>query len=142
MKIEQVDDAPSTPNKLKHPNSFSRELVLQYLYMQELNENAEPFISSTLFAQKLYETVIINKSTFDATITKLADNWHISRIATVEKNILRLAMAELKAFPNTPFNVVIDEAVELAKLFSNKEAGAFVNGILDQLKPIISTHSN
>ena len=142
MKLEQVEWEPSKPPKIKHPNTLARERVLQYLYMYELNNDAEPFtsflhrqpIAGASFALKLYETVITNKSEFDATITKLADNWAISRIAVVEKNILRLAMAELKAFP-TPFSVVINEAVELAKFFANNDASKFINGVLDQLKP-------
>jgi N utilization substance protein B len=55
-------------------------------------------------------------------------------MATVDRNIVRLAFAELKYEKDTPYRVILDEAVELAKQFSTEDSGAFVNGVLDKLR--------
>jgi N utilization substance protein B len=63
-----------------------------------------------------------------------ADNWRLSRIATVERNILRLAIYELqRAGSRRPPKVIIDEAVQLAHWFGGARAPAFVNGVLDRV---------
>ena len=66
----------------------------------------------------------------DELIVKHADNWRFERLAAIDRAILRLAIHELRAAV-TPYKVVLNEAVELAKKFSSEESGAFVNGILD-----------
>jgi N utilization substance protein B len=66
----------------------------------------------------------------DKLVSELSENWRLDRLATVDRNILRLAIYEFRA-GTAPINVVIDEALELAKKFSSAEASAFLNGILD-----------
>ena len=70
----------------------------------------------------------------DAAIAEAATNWRFDRIAAVDRNILRIAAYELMMEPHTPASVVIDEAVEMAKRFSEAEAPGFVNGVLDAVK--------
>jgi N utilization substance protein B len=63
-----------------------------------------------------------------------ATHWSLARIAPVERNILRLAAYELLYRHDIPEKVAINEAIELAKLYGSEESGAFVNGILDQIR--------
>src|SRR5262245_32185847 len=70
----------------------------------------------------------------DAAIAAAATNWRFDRIAAIDRTILRLAAYELMKEPDTPPSVVIDEAVEMAKRFSEADAPAFVNGVLDAVK--------
>jgi transcription antitermination protein NusB len=67
---------------------------------------------------------------FDARVTRLAEHWRFERVGVVERNILRLALAEL-AEGATPVRVVIDEAIKLAHWFAGARSPAFVNGVLD-----------
>ena len=69
----------------------------------------------------------------DELISHHADNWSIHRLATVESNILRLAVWEM-LHGGTPAAVAIDEAVELGKRFGGEDSGAFINGVLDGLR--------
>jgi N utilization substance protein B len=71
-----------------------------------------------------------SRGTLDENITLHAANWELKRMAALDRNILRLAAAELFFFNDVPFRVVIDEAVELAKKFATPEAAKYVNGIL------------
>jgi len=70
----------------------------------------------------------------DAAIAEAASNWRLDRIATVDRTILRLGTYELMAERGTPFAVVLDEAVELAKRFGEADSPAFVNGVLDAIR--------
>ena len=74
------------------------------------------------------------QETLDAAIAAAATNWRFERIAAVDRNILRIAAYELMMELHTPASVVIDEAVEMAKRFSEAEAPGFVNGVLDAVK--------
>jgi N utilization substance protein B len=69
----------------------------------------------------------------DKLIEAASLNWRLSRMPTVDRNILRLAAYELLACEDVPASVSINEAVELAKRFGEKESGSFVNGILDRI---------
>ena len=85
------------------------------------------------FAVKLFYGVCGKKDEIDALIEQNAQNWEIERMAAVDRNIIRLAAYEIIAMPETPINVIIDEAVEISKKYSTKDSGKFVNGILDKL---------
>jgi len=86
-----------------------------------------------IFSEVLVRGVSSHIDELDAKISKYAKNWSINRIGSVERNVLRLAFYELLHAPDVPPPVVINEAIDLAKYFSNADAGRFVNGILDQL---------
>lgn len=68
----------------------------------------------------------------DALIARVAEHWTLDRMATVDRNILRMAIYELVS-TDTPVGVVINEAVELAKRYSTEESGRFVNGMLGKM---------
>jgi N utilization substance protein B len=82
--------------------------------------------------EELVRGVGARREELDATLTRLSRNWRIERMAVVERNIIRLALWELLHAPSVPINVVINEAIELAKRFGTAEGAAFVNGILDR----------
>ena len=71
------------------------------------------------------------KTAIDAYIADAARNWRVERLAVIDRLLLRLAVHELLAHPGTPPRVVIDEAIELARVYSGEEAAKFVNGVLD-----------
>lgn len=84
------------------------------------------------FALTIIREVERNRDAIDAEIEKAAKNWSLSRMGTIERNVIRMAAAELR-LATSPRGVIMDEAVELAKRFGDKESGAFVNGIADRL---------
>ncbi len=83
------------------------------------------------FARKLFGVVKDNLDEINIILNKHIQNWDIDRLAIVDKNILRLGVAEIMLFPETPVKVAIDEAIELAKLYGSADSGRFVNGVLD-----------
>lgn len=84
------------------------------------------------FAEALASRVVANVSAIDRLAAEAADNWRLSRIAVVERNILRLAIQELMD-GSVPPKVAIDEAVQLAHWFGGAKAPGFVNGVLDRI---------
>ena len=92
--------------------------------------------STRKFANQLFEGAIASADATDELVGKLADNCRFDRLAAVDRNILRLAIYEFRS-GTAPPNVVINEALELAKKFSSAEAPAFLNGILDTALKII-----
>jgi N utilization substance protein B len=84
------------------------------------------------FANALFEGAAKNVVVLDEIITKHAENWRFERLAAIDRAILRLAVHELRG-GETPPKVVLNEAVDLAKKFSNEDSGSFVNGILDAI---------
>ena len=85
------------------------------------------------FAEQLVRLTLSNQPRIDALIAETAEHWRLSRIAALDRIILRLAIGEFLDGA-TPRNVVINEALELAKTFSGDESVKFVNGILDAVK--------
>ncbi len=86
------------------------------------------------FSTKLVEGVLLKKEEIDATIMKYAANWELNRMAAVDRNILRISTYEILSDIDTPISVIIDEAIEISKLYSTQESGKFINGILDKIK--------
>ena len=80
--------------------------------------------------EQLARGTVANALRIDQQIQDKAENWRLSRMAVVDRNILRLAIYEL-SLNLVPAPVIIDEAIELARQFSNDEAAAFINGLLD-----------
>ncbi len=98
-------------------------------FLQEWTKDAE--VSD--FARQLIEGVRANLPEIDKNISRIARNWSLERKAVVDRGILRLGAFELLYRDDIPANVSINEAVDLAKKFSTKESGAFVNGVLDHI---------
>lgn len=128
----------------------SREFALQMLFewdmtrqdpvrVEKLFWRSAPAAASTReFANQLFEGTVNQSDTLDELVAKFAENWRLERIAAIDRNILRLAIYELRA-TTTPATVVIDEALELAKKFSSAEAPAFLNGVLDAARKSLAT---
>jgi len=87
-----------------------------------------------LFADPLIRGVVEHRDEADAIIKKHAKNWELHRIAAEDRNILRLAIYEMRHRDDIPPVVSINEAVDIAKKFSTHDSGKFVNGILDKVK--------
>jgi len=126
----------------------AREAAFQMLYQWEIGratpetaaadyqtieqEGVAPLTPvSRRFAEALVAGTVADVAQIDALIGRHAQHWRIERIAIVDRLILRLAIFELLHVPDTPPSVVIDEAIELARTFSEEEAVRFVNGVLD-----------
>ena len=124
----------------------AREWVLRALYAREMDpEAAEPLDVlleadppreiDRVFARRLYDVACRDTSRYDGLIESKLENWDISRLALLDLLLLRMALAEFEHFPDVPERVTINEVIELAKRYSGAQAGSFVNGILDALKP-------
>ncbi len=121
----------------------SRENCLKFLFQQEFLNQAETnfekfkinFIKTDLndvdFIQKLTFYVLENKSNLDTVISSYSDNWKIERLALVDLLLLRMAIAEIEMKLTAP-KVVINEILEIAKVYSSKDSVSFINGVLDQ----------
>jgi N utilization substance protein B len=84
------------------------------------------------FAEKLVRGVRQNQGELDAQIQSASRNWRLERMARVDRNLIRLALYELKHADDVPAKVAINEAIEIAKRYGTSESSAFVNGILDR----------
>jgi len=122
----------------------ARELALQLLYQWELRgippeqveeafwPGAKAAQTTREFAHRLFTGAVAAVKQIDALIETHATNWRLDRMSAIDRNILRLATFELR-FATAPPKVVLDEAVELAKKFSDDAAPSFVNGVLDAI---------
>lgn len=122
--------------------SHDRETALQYIYLcdvhGELSQNEEMYRCflqhfrerrESVFCQKLCLGTLENLEKIDRIIEDCAANWKITRMARVDRALLRVGTYELTAL-TTPFKVVIDEVVELAGRYGSSSSKAFVNGVL------------
>lgn len=85
----------------------------------------------------LVHGVVDHAARLDEAIAAHSKGWSLSRMPTIDRNVLRIAAFELLGRPDVPVAVVIDEAVELAKRFSTDDSGRFVNGVLSALVPVL-----
>ena len=85
------------------------------------------------FASILFQKVAEHKEELDADVAIAVENWDFTRIALLDRLVLRMALCELLYFDEIPPKVSINEAIELAKTYSTGKSGVFVNGILDAL---------
>jgi transcription antitermination protein NusB len=130
------------------PRSLARERALGLIYEAELKSVPPSDVLAELpappdpFAVELVEAVEQNLSRIDPLLAAAAVDWELSRMPVVDLTVLRLAVAELITWPETPVAVILDEAVELAKEFSTEESGKFVNGVLSSVVPKVRPDSN
>jgi transcription antitermination factor NusB len=126
--------------------TLSREMSLKILYAADitkepLDESSRKFLENNQqeedevvsYAVYLVNGVKENMEKIDAVISKYAANWEIGRMATVDRNILRVASYELLFSDEVPPKVAINEAIEMAKKYGDKDSSKFVNGILDKI---------
>lgn len=118
-----------------------RERVLQVLYQLEFQPQEEARITDELsndlseemriFYSRILQGIRTHQEEIDPMIEKyLREGWSLNRIATLDRAVLRIAMFELIYEKNTPPKVVINEAVEMAKMYSGEESSSFINGCL------------
>ena len=85
------------------------------------------------FADDLFRVAAERREEIDRVIEQHAEHWRMDRMAAVDRNVLRAAVAEMVGFPATPKPVVINEALEIARKFSSPESVVFINGVLDSV---------
>jgi N utilization substance protein B len=138
-------DAPrsqrGSPRPVGRSAARRRAVILLYqrdvtgLAVDDLVENAvragEPPLDD--FARELVEGVEAERPALDEAITAAAEGWTAERLAPLERNILRVAVHEIRSRPDVPPAVSIDEAVGLARRYCQPQAAAFVNGILGRI---------
>jgi len=127
----------------------ARVLALQALYRMDLTKEGPDSTLSLLwrdlsvkgdtrrFAEECVRGVWRDRHRIDSLIRRHSEHWRLERMAFVDRNILRLGVYELIHHPEIPARVVINEAVELGKRFSTEASGAFINGVLDQIRKIV-----
>lgn len=124
----------------------SRELALQMLFQADMGRQTPDQVRGTFwkshesvsedvrgFAEDLFRVADDRHAEIDGLIEQHTEHWRMDRMAAVDRNLLRAAVAELIGFPDTPRAVVINEALEIARKFSTPESVQFINGVLDSV---------
>ena len=122
----------------------SRELAMQMLFQGDLGKQKPDDVERVFwesrddvddetrgFADDLHRLATRREDEVDALITKHAQNWRLERMAAVDRNLLRTAVAEMIGFPKTPAAVIINESLEIARRYAAPESVHFLNGVLD-----------
>ncbi|MDH5762430.1 MAG: transcription antitermination factor NusB [Nitrospinota bacterium] len=132
---------------------FSRELVIQFLYLSEMNEGnisnqLQQFLEDNpcspdvqTFAEDILKDIFDNKKEIDAKLEKYSEHWTLSRMTVIDRNLLRMAASELMYSKTVPPKVAIDEAVEIAKKFGSEDSPNFINGVLDRILKELNTET-
>jgi N utilization substance protein B len=124
----------------------SRELALQMLFQADMGKQEPEAVRKSFwgertnvdedvrgFAEDLFRVASDRASQIDGLIEKHTQHWRMDRMAAVDRNILREAVAEFLGYPTTPRAIVINEALEIARKFSTPESVQFINGVLDSV---------
>ncbi|WP_066060673.1 transcription antitermination factor NusB [Neobacillus soli] len=121
----------------------AREKALQALFQIDVS-NSEPALAiehvlegeaGDEYLNKLVLGVVENKTEIDKLIMGSLEKWSMDRLATVDRNLLRLATYELIYIRNeVPENVILDEAIEIAKIYGDDQSSKFINGVLSKVK--------
>jgi len=126
----------------------ARELAMQMLFQGDMGKMTAAEVRKTFwlareeeeedadtrgFAEDLYRVATAKADEIDDLIEKYAKNWRLERMPAVDRNVLRLAAAEMLGFQSTPVPIVINEALEIARRYSGPESVSFLNGVLDAM---------
>jgi N utilization substance protein B len=124
----------------------SRELTMQMLFQGDLGKQTAAEVSTLFwpsrddvdaetrgFAEDLYRVATTRQPEIDALIEAHSQNWRLERMATVDRNLLRAAVAEMLGYPATPAPIIINESLEVARRYAAPESIHFLNGILDAI---------
>ena len=111
--------------------ALRRFFVLEVAAPDEAGAPLEP--EARDFCEQLVRGTWSHRDEIDEILRRLSQSWRLERMATVDRNVLRLATYELRYGGEVPAAVVLDEAIELAKRYGSDTSGAFVNGILDRV---------
>jgi transcription antitermination protein NusB len=130
----------------------ARELALQMLFQYDIAGNEPAMILTTFeplrtvneetrdFAVRVFAGTVGILEKIDEMIVQQTEHWRISRMAVVDRNIIRMSVYEFLHEPGTPKLVVMNEAIEIAKSFGSEKSGQFVNGILDGILKRYNLH--
>jgi N utilization substance protein B len=129
------------------PRRKAREYALQMLFQWDITHDTIDQVVATFFqnlpdestatvdfARQLVTGTVDHVEQIDEIIRRHAEHWRLDRMATVDRNLLRLAIYEFLYGKETPKTVVINEAIEIARRFSAQESPQFINGVLDSIK--------
>lgn len=124
----------------------ARELAMQMLFQADIGRQNPEQVHQTFwaardedepgvrgFADDIFRVATTRLDEIDALIEQNSANWRIQRMAAVDRNVLRMAVAELIGFPGTPAPIIINEALEIARRYSGPDAINFLNGVLDAI---------
>src|SRR5512146_6437 len=124
----------------------SRELALQMLFQSDMARQGADEVRRTFWAERgaledevrgfaddIFKFAVDRSEEIDQLIEGHAEHWRMDRMAAVDRNVLRAAVAEFLGFPRTPKPVIINEALEIARKFSSPESVQFINGVLDSV---------
>jgi N utilization substance protein B len=124
----------------------SRELALQMLFQFDMGKQDVEQVRKTFwnerrdldekvrgFADDLFRVAAERQAEIDEIVERNAEHWRMDRMAAVDRNVLRVGVAEFLGFSDTPKPVVINEALEIARRFSTPESVTFINGVLDSV---------
>jgi transcription antitermination protein NusB len=130
----------------QHPRRKARELAMQMLFQADMGKHTPDQVRATFwksgdpvddsvrgFAEDLFRVAIERGEEIDELIAKHSQNWRLERMSGVDRNLLRMAVAEMLGFKATPFPIVINEALEIARRYSAAESINFLNGVLDSI---------
>jgi transcription antitermination protein NusB len=124
----------------------ARTAALQLLYQRDLNPDIDQHVAHEMlddlvetedlreFAWQIYTGTVSISGEVDLKIQSIAENWRVSRMSPTDRNIIRMGVYEMTMMGTAPA-VVLDECIEIAKLFGSVQSGQFVNGVLDKLIP-------
>ena len=123
----------------------AREAALQMLFQWEASKADPAEIQASFwagaksttgqaFANQLFADTVVALPTIDELLRAHSQHWRLERMAATDRNILRLAVHELQAHPETPRAVIINEALEIARKFSTPDSVQFINGVLDAVR--------
>ena len=124
----------------------SRELAMQMLFQADIGKQTPEQVQATFwkagdevepeargFAEDLFRSATEKQAKIDELITANSKHWRLERMPAVDRNLLRMAVGEMLGFKGTPFPIVINEALEIARRYSAPESINFLNGILDAI---------
>ena len=124
----------------------SRELAMQMLFQGDLGKQSPEQVSKLFwasaadvepetrtFTEDIYRVATTRNEEIDQLIEAHAQNWRIERMAVVDRNLLRTAVAEMLGFPNTPASIIINESLDIARRYAAPESAPFLNGVLDAI---------
>jgi len=124
----------------------SRELAMQMLFQADIGKQTPEEVRTTFwragdavepevrgFAEDLFRVANANLEQIDLLIAQNSKHWRIERMPAVDRNLLRMAIGEMLGFKSTPFPIVINEALEIARRYSAPESINFLNGMLDSI---------
>ena len=129
------------------PRRKARELAMQMLFQADIGKQSADQVRATFwkggdeeidpsvrgFAEDIFRVAVEQQEKIDALLVEHSQHWRLERMPAVDRNLLRMAVAEMLGFKGTPFPIVINEALEIGRRYSAPESINFLNGMLDAI---------